>query len=211
MTALIVAGAPVTDPQRYMDFLTRATYVIAADSGADLCLALGRVPDLFVGDADSVTAPTLATLQDVGVELRIVSPDKSVSDLDLAFAAAQERGIPEVTLTAAWGGRVDHSLAVIGSLFAAARLGPVLREPSGIEVWVLAAGGRKELVLSGIGRTISVMAGPGGARVSISGTRWELADEQLAPLSSQGLSNVIVEEQARFNVREGSALVIVPS
>ncbi|MBU4557222.1 MAG: hypothetical protein KJ747_10170, partial [Actinobacteria bacterium] len=79
MGTLIVAGAPVADPRLLAPLVSSAQFVIAADAGADLCLYLDRMPDLFVGDADSVSASTLARLRDANVESVTAPTDKEVS------------------------------------------------------------------------------------------------------------------------------------
>jgi len=208
VSVLIVAGAPVSDPGTYAPLLKSAGFVIAADAGADLCMALGRAPDLFVGDADSVAPSTLELLAEGGVESHIAPSDKSVSDLDLALGAARERGGLAPVITAAWGGRADHAIAVIGSLFDAWDLQPEIVEPGSFRGWVLAPGGREELSVGGDGRILSLLAGPRGATVSVSGTRWPLSHEHLEPLSRRGLSNLVIGEAAHIAIHEGSVLVL---
>lgn len=208
MSVLIVAGAPISDPGSYAHLLRAAGFVIAADAGADLCMALDRAPDLFVGDADSVTPSTLRLLAERGVESRIASSDKSVSDLDLALGAAREHGAVAPVITAAWGGRADHAIAVIGSLFDAWDLQPEITEPGSFSAWVLAPGGREELRVDGAGRILSLLAGPQGASVSVSGARWPLYHERLEPLSRRGLSNLVTDGSAHIAIHEGSALVL---
>lgn len=208
MNALIVCGAPVAEHARYARLVSSARFVIAADAGADLCLKLDRVPDLFVGDADSVSGRTLALLRDRGVRLVTAPRDKDVSDLDLAFDTARELGIDEVSITAAWGGRADHTIAVVGSLLDAAALRPVLAEPAVFTAWVLAAGARSSVQVEGEGRTVSVLAGAAGARVTVTGARWPLDGAYLAPLSRHGLSNVVAGPAMDIEICEGSALIL---
>ncbi|MDO9108525.1 MAG: thiamine diphosphokinase, partial [Coriobacteriia bacterium] len=136
MDALIVAGAPVADPSLLASLVSCAKFVIAADAGADLCLYLDRMPDLFVGDADSVSAATLARLCEANVRSVIAPADKDVSDLDIALSEAAERGLSEVVVCAAWGSRADHTLASVGSMLDASSLRPVLVEPGSFTAWV---------------------------------------------------------------------------
>ncbi len=209
MGTVIVAGAPVDDSPAYALAIDAAGFVIAADSGADLCVALGRLPDLFVGDADSVSAHTLARLRESGVESIFAPTDKDLSDLDLALDAARERGDRDVLVLAAWGGRADHELAVLGSLFDHADLEPRLAEPGRFDAWLLAAGARESVTLSAPGRTFSLMAGPLGTVASVDGARWPLHRVRLEPLSRRGLSNEVAEESAQVTVHDGALLVLL--
>lgn len=208
-TPLIVAGAPVADPARYADIVHDAGYLIAADSGADLCMDLGRAPDLFVGDADSVCGCTLDALREAGVTVELSPSDKDVSDLDLALSAAMARGLRDVMVTAAWGGRADHTLAVVGSLFDACSLSPILVEPGEFRAWVLGEQCRARLDAGTPGQTLSILPGPSGATVSVSGTHWPLEHARLAPLSRTGLSNVVNGSGAQVAVHAGIALVVL--
>ncbi|MDP2232070.1 MAG: thiamine diphosphokinase [Actinomycetota bacterium] len=209
MGTLIVAGAPVADPRLLAPLVSSAHFVIAADAGADLCLYLDRMPDLFVGDADSVSASTLARLRDANVESVIAPTDKEVSDLDIALSAAAERGLEEVVVCAAWGSRADHTLASVVSMLDASSLRPVLVEPGEFTAWVLDADARSQILLAGSGRTFSVLPGPSGACVSISGARWDLVDARLTPGSRHGLSNLGVADHVTVSISEGSAFVIL--
>jgi thiamine pyrophosphokinase len=50
----------------------------------------------------------------------------------------------------------------------------------------------------------------GPAVVSATGTRWTLERAALEPLSSRGVSNVIVADEARITVHQGVVLVSNP-
>ncbi len=82
-----------------------SSYVIAADSGYDTCKALEIVPNLLVGDMDSVSAvPT-------DVELYRVKSEKDFTDTMLAVGIALERGTESITVIGGGGGRADHWLS----------------------------------------------------------------------------------------------------
>lgn len=203
-----MAGAPVADPLLLAALVSQAQFIIAADAGADICLHLERMPDLFVGDADSVSVATLARLRESNVESVVAPTDKDVSDLDIALSTATERGLDEVVVCAAWGSRADHTLACVGSLFDASRIRPVLVEPESFTAWVMDADARSRIVLVGAGRTFSVLPGPSGARVSISGAHWDLEGARLAPGSRHGLSNRALAGEVTVSISQGKALVI---
>lgn len=209
MGTVIVAGAPVSDPSAFGPAIDAAGFLIAADSGADLCVALGRVPDLFVGDADSVSAGTLERLRAAGVESILAPTDKDLSDLDLALDAARERDARDVIVLAAWGGRADHEMAVLGSLFDNADLEPRLLEPGRFCAWLLSAGAREAVALTTRGHTFSLLAGPRGAVTSVDGARWSLSRDRLEPFSRRGLSNEVAGESALITVHEGALLAVL--
>jgi thiamine pyrophosphokinase len=151
----------------------------------------------------------LERLQSRAVPVVVHPAAKDASDLDLAVQAARERGARTLTLTAASTGRVDHTLAALGTLLAAADLEGSLAEPS-LAAWALDARTRPSLHLTGPrGALLSVFAVGGTARgVAIGGVRFPLNDAVLEPLSSHGLSNELTGGAAAVLVGSGRLLVV---
>ena len=93
-------------------------FVIAADAGYRTCRALGIVPDLLLGDFDSMDQPTdFAYVERVPVE-------KDDTDTMLAIKTALDKGCKEIYLYGGTGGkRLDHTLANLQSLLYLRRRG----------------------------------------------------------------------------------------
>jgi len=210
MRVLLVCAAPTIGLETVVaEKALSSDLIVAVDGGAALCARAGVVPNAIVGDFDSVDAKTLDRLESSGVELVRYSPDKSVTDLDLALDFARDRGATSVTVCAAMSGRVDHSLAAVGSLLRAADLRPVFLEPAQ-RGWILSSRHLSVLDLDLEGSTFSVMALETGTLVSITGARWLLDRHDLAVLDSHGVSNRVMEGGARVVVHSGAALVVNP-
>jgi thiamine pyrophosphokinase len=144
-------------------------------------------------------------LERAGVRLDRHPADKDVTDLDLALDEAVRLGCSEATVTGVLGERIDHSLAAIGSLAGCVALRLTIAEP-GLSGWIVGVG--ESVLLEGRGSTVSVFAVLTEAVVSVAGVRWELDRARLAPLSSRGLSNVIVAPQALVSVDSGTVAVL---
>jgi thiamine pyrophosphokinase len=209
--ALLVCAAPVEGTCRLTARLAaEADLVVAVDGGGLVCLEAGVVPDVVVGDFDSLCEADLARLAEQGATVVRFPADKDASDLDLAVDEARRRGATALQVTAASSGRLDHSLAVLGSLASAADLWPHLVEPD-LDVWAVSPSGRGCLVLQGAGATVSLMSLSGVAVVSSQGLVWEVLDAELVAASSLGLSNRIGREgSARISVSSGVVLVFAP-
>lgn len=208
--ALIVGAAPAPDAGgHYVRLVREAGFVIAADAGILVCLSAGRIPEVCVGDFDSTPPDALAEAARAGAEVHRFPVAKDVSDLDLAVSVARERGISEVRFASAFAGRLDHTLAALGTVMGAVDLGGLCEEPA----WrghPLRAGVSGDLVLAEpAGTIVSVIAVAGSARVSVEGMAYPLEEATLEPLSSLGLSNVAVGEVQRVRVSSGGVLVIV--
>ena len=92
--------------------------VIAADAGYRTCRALGIVPDLLLGDFDSMDQPQ-------GVSNVLRAPvEKDDTDTMLAVKTALERGCTDIRLYGGTGGRrLDHTLANLQTLLFLRRRG----------------------------------------------------------------------------------------
>jgi len=176
--------------------------VIAADGGAEL----GVPVELAVGDFDSITAETLATV--ARVERHPAAKD--ATDLELALDAALRLEAERILVVGSAGGRLDHLLGSLlllagekyGAVEIDARLGAA-------QVHVV----RGERVLAGEpGELISLFALGGPAEgVVTDGLVYPLRDETLEPGSSRGTSNEFAAAEARISVGRGVLLAVRPS
>ncbi len=83
-------------------------YVICADGGYDIARQHGIVPDLLMGDFDSVTCSLPAD-----IETETFPPEKDFTDLELAVKKAVSLEASEVCIIGGIGGRLDHTIASI--------------------------------------------------------------------------------------------------
>jgi len=187
--------------------------LIAADGGAARVLAADLVPDVVVGDFDSLGSEDRARLEELGVELRVATPDKDESDMELCLLTALEGGVARVTIVGALGlVRPEHSVANL-LLLADPRL-------DGVEVTIAGHGSRSWRIGTVAGSGETAIVGAAGDFVSLFplesavvgvttvGLRFPLTDEMLPLGPSRGLSNELETEQARVTTRRGRLLVI---
>lgn len=187
MNTLVVGAAPSPDTTGfYAALLAEARHVVAADAAAEWCIALGRTPDLAIGDFDSAAEGARERLRAAHVEVQSHPRDKDDTDLDLAAHAALDRFGPPLVLTACSTARTDHTLAAFGTLMRAGARAS-LREP-GWQAWVCAPGAPLDFTL-GRDTTVSLLAPLGASGVTIRGVRWPLDDALLEPLSGHAVSN----------------------
>jgi thiamine pyrophosphokinase len=190
--------------------------VIAADGGLVRARALGVVPNLLIGDMDSLAPALAADAEAEGIAILRARVDKDESDAELALLEAVRRGATRVTVLGAFGGpRLDHALANLW-LLAHPRL-------AGIDIVLLDAGSRASLLtapaadgsavlrrLPGpVGSTVSLLPLGGDATgITTAGLRYPLLDEPLITGPARGLSNVRTGTDASVTVRRGRLLVV---
>ncbi len=207
---LVVGAAAAADSEAfYRRLLASADFVIACDAAGEWCVALGRVPDVAVGDFDSAEKGAAARLEALGCEVVLYPAAKDESDLDIALTHARARGFSQVTITAAYSKRLDHSLAAIGTLLRASDLRPMIEEPDFTAYVADSTTSPIVEFTARPGATVSVLSLVHATDVTLSGLVYPLANATLPLLSSLGLSNVAASAGVvRVTLAEGTVLVI---
>jgi len=207
--AVVFAGgdAPLPELAR---LLPAEALVIAADSGLEHALALGRTADLVVGDFDSVDRATLDASISAGAEVEIHPSEKDATDLDLALEACVARNITRATVVGGHGGRLDHFAANL-LLLASPRY-----ESLALDAWMGAARVivvRDVAELEGVPGSLCTLLAPIGPAdgVTTEGLRYPLRDASLSPGSTLGVSNVFEAPAATVSVGRGTVLVVQPT
>jgi len=206
--ALVFTGGDPPDPHDLRD-LGEPRLVIAADSGLHHAQRLGHRVDVVVGDLDSADPGAVASAEAAGSVVERHPATKDASDLELALAAALDRGVTDVTVIGGHGGRLDHFLAnalllaapEYSSVRITARLG-------GATVFVV----RDEVEVRGEPGDLVTLLPVGGAAhgVVTAGLRFPLRSESLYPGSTRGLSNELVAHHATVALAEGVLLAVLP-
>jgi thiamine pyrophosphokinase len=207
-TWIVVTGGDAIDRATLAD-IPAGTPVIAADSGVDHALALGLHVDVAIGDFDSVSATGLNDAAAAGAIVDRHPVAKDATDLELALDVALSRGARRVHVLGGHGGRLDHLLAnallLASERYAALELTAQMGTASVTVV-------RWEATLRGsTGDTLSLLAVHGPATgVRTRGLRYPLADEDLLPASTRGVSNELLEPTATVWLRGGVLLAVQP-
>jgi thiamine pyrophosphokinase len=208
-TIVIFAGGGRPLAWRARAASSSASFVIAADSGADHARALGVPVDLAVGDFDSISADGLAELERVGARLERYPSDKDATDLKLALAAAAARQPRRIVVLGGTAGRLDHLLGELSLLGAEPRWAleiDALLGPATVHVV------HDERLLSGrAGELVSLFALHGPAHgVVTDGLVYPLHGETLVPGSTRGVSNVFAATEASVALTSGVLLLVRP-
>lgn len=97
-TCFILAGGTLHPSPQLHNILALypQPYVIAADSGLHHATTLGLVPDILVGDFDSVAAEDVVAF--ATVPRQKYPAEKNFIDLALTVAIAQEKGVERLLL-----------------------------------------------------------------------------------------------------------------
>ena len=206
---LLVGGSPAHVSEDLMhELIENAEYVCAVDSGADQLFDIGHAPNLFCGDADSLSQKGITTIGILAaqeyIDAEVYEEDKDATDLELALQAIKKR-VPDARITACnmLGGRTDHELAVIGCL-ANCGMPVMIQEEDCLANIMLEDEEWGLLDMEGMG--FSFIPLEHNSVVTLEGMKWDLDHKVCHTLSDLGISNIIEKDQTMVTCNGGSII-----
>jgi len=181
---------------------------VAADGGALLLESIGFLPDVIIGDFDSLTDLQCQHYKKMGAKIIKYPVKKNETDGELALQYCRGRGLDNITIIGFAGGRLDQQLANIFLLEYAFRNGMTafVKEP-GLEMGIV---DREKVFLQKIGAGLSLI--PLDEKVSgvtITGCKYLLEVGNLLRYKTRGISNIIEQEEAVITVEKGLLLYVL--
>ena len=175
--------------------------VIAADGGWRVCREEGIVPDLLLGDFDSLhTVPDFAHIRRVPVE-------KDDTDMMLAIKEGLAWGETEFHLYGGMGGRTDHTIANLQGLLYLAERGAQGWLYGDRERFTAIRNGEIDLPAREKGIVSVFCMGADAQGVTIEGGQYTVHDAVLTASFPLGVSNHFVGNPVRVAVTRGSLLI----
>ncbi|MGN0603834.1 MAG: thiamine diphosphokinase [Oscillospiraceae bacterium] len=196
----IIGGANIGN----YDFVTipKGSFVIAADSGVSHLGGFKVKPDIIMGDFDSCSVPTC-----YDCEILRFKPEKDDTDLMLAAKKALSLGYKRIFFLGATGGRLDHTVAAFQTLEYICEHGAdgaILDENNAVYIQDI---GKKRYKADKC-CYFSVFSLSDEAKVTISGTKYEVTEQKIVRSFPLGVSNEFSDEFAEIEVLDGKILVI---
>jgi len=184
--------------------------IIAVDRGLEFLDQHKIVPDVIVGDFDSVSEKILSRyIGEKTISIYQHDSKKESSDTELAIEAAIELNHKELLILGATGKRLDHFWGNIQSL--------KIPLDAGVKGMILDSQNRirllnKDFVLKkedSFGRYFSLFPlGETVENVTIEGAKYPLKGESLTPWSSRFISNEIAEEELKIIFEHGIIILM---
>jgi len=205
----VICGGPIgelaflqTERERH-----RPVGLICADGGARHIHALGLTPDLIVGDMDSLSGELQRDFVMKGSRIIRYPETKDETDSELALQMAFMMTPDEIRIYGALGARIDHTLANLTLLAAAADRGIKTRL---LDEWCEIILVRQAAVIEGeIGQTVSLLAfGADVKGVTLEGFEYPLSNATITLARPIGVSNRLTAARGIISMESGNLLVI---
>ena len=178
MRAIIFANGELRSQEHIIE-LSEDDLIIAANGGSRHCLDLGIIPNILIGDLDSMDRNQLAEWRDIGVKVIEFPEDKDQTDLELAMLYAQRGHPAEILVYGGIGGRLDMTMA---NLFLLAH--PDIKTPT---TFICA---KEKVRLLKAGDTLHISGDPGDTRIKNFALGNKSESKNGKDKSEQGGSNV---------------------
>lgn len=211
MKAILVCGGEIEDSFALAVFdRIRPDYIIGIDRGLEFCYKYNIVPHYILGDFDSISQKVLSYYEDQNTPVKRYRPEKDATDTRIGLELALGLGCTEILLLGATGGRMDHYMANLKSLF--------LPMKQGARAWILDSQNAITLLDRGIviprdrqfGKYVSFFTmGDKVEGVTLKGFKYPLKEYTLVNSDEIGVSNEILEERAEIAFRSGIVLMIM--
>jgi thiamine pyrophosphokinase len=213
MNCIIIAGGRLNMARtrswsrQSQTLLKTADLIIAADSGAGHMKKTGFLPHVIVGDLDSIDPDTLAFFRKNQVPVQSHPSRKNRTDMALCVDYARSQGATHITMLAATGTRLDHTLANILLLMPLTDAGisaRIMDEKN--EICVV----KDRMDLTGTpGDLVSLIPlTPTVQGVTLKGLSYPLENHTLVMGSTLGISNFFSASCAQIVIRSGTLLVV---
>lgn len=202
MTTLLLCNGERPSSPLARRCVRMADQIIAADGGANAARALGLVPDLIIGDLDSVTAATRRAFARVRT-LHIRRQDNT--DIEKALDYVRAHGEGRVIVLGATGGRIDMTLATLSVCW---RYVSVLDMLIAGEGWYAVPLRGTRAFDAPPGTRVSLIPFGRCSGITLRGLRFPLNNGTLR-VGEVAVSNVVRSRRFSVTVRRGNLLVVV--
>lgn len=206
-TALIVGNGEET-AKRIIENI-KYDYLICADGGLEKVSNYGIIPDIIIGDFDSVDGNVLKQYESK-IPVKKFPSEKDFTDMELAVELAISKGYKNIILTGASGSRLDHTLGNI-----------LLMEKyfkNGVSISIIDNNNEMKIISDNAelfieykeGYYISIIPITESIQgLCLEGFKYNLDNVDVKRGSTLCISNQIKDNKGKITLRKGRAIVII--
>ena len=203
MRCVIISGSPDTNVEEIKSLCTSDDFIVCADSGYSFAKKAGLIPNLIIGDFDSLK-------EELPQNTEVVKLNTHKDDTDTEHCVMEciRRGYKDFLLLGSIGGRTDHTFANIATLaFLSEYNYNGIARNNGEEIRILKEGSYEMNNKKGL--IFSVFPyGCESVNVTYKGAEYMLNNKTLTYNVSRGISNVFVDDEAEITINRGRAILL---
>jgi thiamine pyrophosphokinase len=201
MNALIIANGTLPNKSVVLSILKTSDYIVCADGGANSARKLNIIPDIILGDFDSISESTKRHYRKVKM-LRIADQDST--DLEKAIKHCIEQHHRTICIIGATGSRLDHTTGALGCFKKFRwKVNLVFLDTEG----ALSTIKKSIKIKTEIDDRISLIPLDRCVGVTTTNLKYRLNDDDLELGVREGISNIATGNEVKISVRKGTLLL----
>lgn len=204
--ALIVCDGQIPDKNILDTILIERKTLIACDGAGHHLIHAQIIPDIIIGDLDSLDISVTDTLEKKPEIIKDV--DQETNDLEKALIEVEKRGYERILIGGATGKRIDHTLKNLSVLLKWNQRFDKLLLLDDYGITFITPNKIVADLPQGI--VISLMPLNGAVYpINSKGLAWELSDYRLEAGSQDGSSNYSVADRIHIEYTNGALLLFI--
>ena len=208
--AVIISNGEVKNREFFIKLIKKSDYIIAVDGGSKHAKNFGLIPDLIIGDLDSISKEDYFYFQKKGTTFLRYDPIKDKTDVHLAIEHVMKSEFKEILLICVFGDRIDHIIANIFLLLKVVEAGIKIKIIDEFNEIVLIQNFGK--IKGNIGDTVSLIPLTETVTgIQLTGLKYIPKDGTLKMNDTLGISNILTKKVATIQIKNGKLLVIKPN
>lgn len=208
MNNIVIITSYIDTNMPLLPLVSDADFVICLDGGCDIAAKENILPDLIMGDMDSIVG---ALPENIPTEL--FKPEKDFTDLELALLKSIDLNAKNVKIIGGIGGRLDHTIANIQLLSQYTdKFESLIMEDARNKCFVLNENQKNGIILKAeTDSYFSVFSlSDECTGLSIKNAKYPLSDHTLPRTGSLCVSNEFINEKdAVISLRTGTLLLVI--
>lgn len=205
----VITGGNIESPEFLRSkFKESAPFsIICADGGADHAYAAGLLPDIIIGDMDSLSSEKQNYFRKTGSKFIVHPETKDETDTQLALDYAFDLKPDRIFVFGACGTRIDHTLANISLLICGIKRNIHVRFVD--ELYEVFAVDDCYTIEGLVGQTVSILPLTEEALgVSLEGFEYNIKNAIMTYGVPYGISNKLISTKGSIEIRSGVLLII---
>jgi thiamine pyrophosphokinase len=201
--AIIICNGRLSPGRFLREIVENYELIVCADGGANIAFSRGIIPDIIIGDLDSIRSDVLKYFKRRKVKF-IHDTNQENTDIEKAIDYLIEHGYRRIDIISAGGGRFDHMLGNLSVLW---------KYHGRADLRIIDRMGEVKFITGSVkmevepGDIISLL--PLGEKADIIrtvGLKYKLKDEPLY-FNGRGISNVAINDEIMIEVKRGGLFV----
>ena len=209
MKVLIIGGGAAPSKELLEEEIQSCDYIICADRGGEYIRSIDKLPDLLIGDFDSLNNNVLEYYLSSGVAIEQFPSKKDYTDTELCLQRALQLNPDEIVFLACTGSRLDHVLGNIGLLkeLLDKNIKGYIKDDNNTIFLI-----KDDTKINGYpGKLVSFQAFSEKVKgLTIEGVRYPLNKFTLSSWSTYTVSNVFLSDSVRISFDSGILMIIFP-